>query len=130
MCKAVKEYESGAVLRSAISDDKNNSFVDITLDRKTVKKYQIKAAGVVKPADVKSDSRLKAFENIRNQVSCAAMMRFVFRSVDYRLFFSCDDVSILVNKMDDVKPKVILPKEAISFLNSHHLSVSTDGAQE
>jgi hypothetical protein len=32
--------------------------------------------------------------------------------------------------MDDVKPKVILTKDAIEFLNSHHLSVSTDGAQE
>jgi hypothetical protein len=129
-CKAVKQYEFGAVLRTAISDDKNNTFVDITLDRKTVKKYQIKAAGVVKPADVKSESRLKAFENIRNQVSCAATMNHVFKTVAPELFFSCDDVSILVNKMDDVKPKVILTKEAIEFLNSHHLSVSTDGAQE
>ena len=83
-----------------------------------------------RPADVKSYSRLKAFENIRNQVSCAAAIRNVFESVNYRLFFSCDDVSILVNKMDDIKPKVILPKEAIEFLNTHHLSVSTDGAQE
>ena len=32
--------------------------------------------------------------------------------------------------MDDVKPKVILTKDAIEFLNSHLLSVSTDGAQE
>ena len=129
-CKAIKEHEFGAVLRTAISDDNNNSFVDITLDPKTIKKYQKKAAGVVRPADVKSDSRLKAFENIRNQISCAAAMKFIFQSVHHRLFFSCDDVSILVNKMDDVKPKVILTKEAIEFLNSHHLSVSTDGAQE
>ena len=129
-CKAIKEHDFGSVLRSAISDDNNNSFVDITLDRKTIKKYQKKAAGVVRPADVKSNSRLKAFENIRNQISCAAAMRYIFQSVHHRLFFSCDDVSILVNKMDDVKPKVILTKEAIEFLNSHHLSVSTDGAQE
>ena len=61
-CKAIKEHEFGAVLRSAISDDNNNSFVDITLDRKTIKKYQKKAAGVVRPADVKSNSQLKAFE--------------------------------------------------------------------
>ena len=85
---------------------------------------------MIKPADVKSDSRLKAFENIWNQVSCAATMKYIFQTVHYSLFFSCDDVSILVNKMDDVKPKVVLPKEAIEFLNSHHLSVSTDGAQE
>ena len=84
----------------------------------------------MRPADVKSNSRLKAFENIRNQISCAAAMRYIFQSVHNRLFFSCDDVSILVNKMDDVKPKVILTKEAIEFLNSHHLSVSTDRAQE
>jgi hypothetical protein len=129
-CKAVKQHEFGAVLRTAISDDKNNSFVDITLDPKTIKKYAKKAAGVVKPADVKSASRLKAFENIRNQVSCAATMKYVFKTVAPELFFSCDDVSILVNKMEDVKPKVILTKEAIEFLNSHHLSVSTDGAQE
>jgi hypothetical protein len=128
--KAVKQHEFGAVLRTAISDDKNNSFVDITLDPKTIKKYAKKAAGVVKPADVKSASRLKAFENIRNQVSCAATMKYVFKTVAPELFFSCDDVSILVNKMEDVKPKVILTKEAIEFLNSHHLSVSTDGAQE
>ena len=129
-CRAVREHDFGDVLRNAISDDNNNSFVGITLDPKTVKKYQKEAAGVVKPADVKSDSRLKAFENIRNQFSCAATMKYVFQSVHYSLFFSCDDVSILVNKIDDVKPKVVLPKEAIEFLNSHHLSVSTDGAQE
>ena len=129
-CKAVKQHEFGGVLRSAISVDNDNSFVDISLDPKTIKKYQIKAAGVVKPADVKSASRLKAFENIRNQVSCAAMMMYIYRSVDYTQFFSADDVSILVNKMDGVKPKVILPKEAIEFLNSHHISVSTDGAHE
>ena len=125
-CRAIKEHEFGAVLRTAISDDNNNSFVDITLDPKTIKKYQKKAAGVVRPADVKSDSRLKAFENIRNQISCAAAMKHIFKSVHYRLFFSCDDVSILVNKMDDIKPKVILTKEAMEFLNSHHLSVSTE----
>lgn len=129
-CRAVREHEFGAVLRSAISEDNNNSFVGITLDPKTVKKYQKQAAGVVKPADVKSDSRLKAFENIRNQVSCAAAMKYIFQAVHYSLFFSCDDVSILVNKMDDKKPRVVLPKEAVEFLNSHHLSVSTDGAQE
>jgi hypothetical protein len=129
-CKAVKQHEFGGVLRTAISDDNNNSFVDISLDPKTVKKYQKKAAGVMRSADVKSDSRLKAFENIRNQVACAAMMKYVYQSVHYTQFFSCDDVSILVNKMDGVKPKVILPKEAIEFLNAHHLSVSTDGPQE
>ena len=32
--------------------------------------------------------------------------------------------------MDDIKPKVILLKEAIKFLHAHHISVSTDGAQE
>ena len=48
----------------------------------------------------------------------------------YSLFFSCDDVLILVNKMDNVKPKAVLPKEAIEFLNSNHMSVSTDGAHE
>ena len=122
-CRAVREHKFGAVLRSAISEDNNNSFVGITLDPKTVKKYQKQAAGVVKPADVKSDSRLKAFENIRNQVSCAASMKYVFQSVHYSLFFSCDDVSILVNKMDDKKPRVVLPKETVEFLTSHHLSV-------
>lgn len=129
-CKAIKQHEFGGVLRLAISDDNDNSFVDISLDPKTIKKYRMKAAGVVRPADVKSASRLKAFENIRNQVACAAMMMYIYRSVDYTQFFSADDISILVNKMDGVKPKIILPKEAIEFLNAHHISVSTDGAQE
>ena len=35
-----------------------------------------------------------------------------------------------MNKMDDKKPRVVLPKETVEFLHSHHLSVSTDGAQE
>ena len=38
-CRAVREHEFGAVLRNAISEDNNNSFVDIALDRKTIKKY-------------------------------------------------------------------------------------------
>ena len=84
----------------------------------------------MRPADIKSDSRLNAFMNIRNQISCAAAMKYIFQSANHCLFFSRDDVSILVNKMDDVKPKVILTKEAIEFLNSHHLSISTEGAQE
>ena len=33
-CREIKEHEFGAVLRTAISDDKSNSFVDITLDQK------------------------------------------------------------------------------------------------
>ena len=39
-CRAVRQHEFGAVLRSAISDDNNSSFVDITLDPKTIKKYK------------------------------------------------------------------------------------------
>lgn len=89
-CRAIREHEFGAVLCSAILDDNNSSFVDITIDAKTIKKYQKQAAGVIKPADVKSDSRL----NIRNQVSCAATMKYIFQTVHYSLFFSCDDVFI------------------------------------
>ena len=81
-------------------------------------------------ADIKSDSSLKAFENIRNQISYTAATKYLFQSVHHSLFFSYDDVSILVNKMDDIKPKVILTKMAIEFLNSHQWSISPAGAQE
>ena len=128
--KNVKQHQFGSVLRTAISTENDNPFADITITPKAIKKFQKLAAGLVVPADVKSDSRLKAFENIRNQVSCAVVIKFIFQSVHYSMFFLCDDVSILVNKIDDSKPKVILPKEAIEFLHAHHISVSTDGAQE
>ena len=126
-CRAINEHQFGAALRTAISAD---SFVDITISQKTIKLYQKLAAGLVVPADVKSDRRLKAFKTIRKQVSCAAAMKFVFQTVHYSMYFSCDYVSILVNIMDDVKPKVVLSKEATEFLHAHHLSISTDRGQE
>ena len=129
-CRAIKEHELGAVLRTAISDDNNNSLVDITLDPKTVKKYQKKPAGVVRPADVKSDSWLKAFENIRNQIH--AQLPCITSSSTSTTVYSFHVTTYLYGRHtdDDIKPKVILTKEVIEFLNSHHLSVSTDGAQE
>lgn len=44
-CRAVREHEFGAVLRSAISEDNNNSFVGITLDPKTVKNTRNRQRG-------------------------------------------------------------------------------------
>ena len=58
-CRAVKEHQFATVLRRAVLDDNDNTFVDIQLDPKTVKKYQKNAHGLLKAADVKSDSRLK-----------------------------------------------------------------------
>ena len=79
--KNVKQHQFGSVLRTAISTENDNPFADITITPKAIKKFQKLAAGLVVPADVKSDSRLKAFENIRNQVSCAVVIKFLKSTV-------------------------------------------------
>lgn len=88
-----------------------------------------KAELLIAPADTKSKSRLKQFENLRNPLSFASVLHFIQPRVHHSMFFSVDDVSILVNRMEDKKPEVLLPKQAKDFLDQHHLSVSTDGEQ-
>ena len=94
------------------------------VSRTTQWKYR-KDMGLVQhiKSDVKAKARQKAFLNLRNPLSLCASLTVVSQEVDSELFFSSDDVSILVNGWD--KPTVITTKEAQNILNEQNISIST-----
>ena len=113
----MEKEEFYAILKKEVIGEGNNALASVNISRNTEKKYRSMSQGVKVIVDVKSESRLKAFCNIRNQIACVSALRVVFRTVNPKLFFSCDDVSILINKMDAAKPTVITTKTAMEFLN-------------
>eukprot|EP01038_Epipyxis_sp_PR26KG_P013623 gene13623-18281_t len=94
------------------------------VSRSTQWKYR-QAMGLVEGIkdDVKAKARQKAFLNLRNPLSLCASLTVVSEEVDSELFFSSDDVSILVNGWD--KPTLITTKEAQKILNEQNISIST-----
>eukprot|EP01038_Epipyxis_sp_PR26KG_P016842 gene16842-23069_t len=101
------------------------------VSRSTQWKYR-QAMGLVEGIkdDVKAKARQKAFLNLRNPLSLCASLTVVSEEVDSELFFSSDDVSILVNGWD--KPTVITTKEAQKLLNDEQnilISTTEDSAK-
>jgi hypothetical protein len=79
----------------------------------------------VNSASQKTSDRLKAFERMRNPLSlCAGLWMMYSNGLREEQFYSSDDVSVLLNKMNE-KPKVITTKEAKAILQQQGLSVST-----
>ncbi|KAJ1416358.1 hypothetical protein B484DRAFT_401199 [Ochromonadaceae sp. CCMP2298] len=83
----------------------------------------------VPQADIKNDSRINQFENVRNALSLAAMLHgYILRGTDLLCWTSFDDFSVLLN--GDDKPTVITTKAAVKFLNLLNLSLSTHHNKE
>jgi hypothetical protein len=66
----------------------------------------------VERASQKSPDRVRALETLQNSLSVAATLWWMIRDgLQEELFYSSDDVSVLLNKMND-KPKVVTTKAA------------------
>lgn len=78
---------------------------------------------VVRYADIKTSARVAAYQNVRNHLSLCACVRYLLSIMDSELFFSSDDVSLLIN--DKEKPKVLTTIDAIAHLQRHNIGVST-----
>jgi hypothetical protein len=91
----------------------------------TVKNWQRQARGINRSGSKKNDGRIRALIDIRSGLSFAAALSFLFSFVDWRQFFSSDDVSVMIYpwcKGGVDKPRVMLTQEAIDFLKEHNLS--------
>jgi hypothetical protein len=75
-------------------------------------------------AELKPRVRIDAYSTLRTPISFCAMLVYIRGIVFPELFFIRDEVSILLNDMDE-KPLVITTKTAVATLNSLNLSVST-----
>jgi hypothetical protein len=63
--------------------------------------------------------------DIRSGLSFAAALSFLFSFVDWKQFFSSDDVSVMIYPWctsGGEKPRVMLTQEAIDWLKEHNLS--------
>ncbi len=89
---------------------------------------QIPKLITVEKASVKNSSRSDAFTILRNSISLCAVLESVYKSVNSQLYFSSDDVSVLLN--GDEKPSVITTEEARKILEEMNVSVSSTQNQQ
>jgi len=113
------------ILKEINHHTSNNSLVEsdsINVSRSTMLriKKSIKSISVI--GDIKSKKRKTEYENIRNPLSLCAVLDSVFDIVEPELFFSSDDVSVLLNGWD--KPKVITTLEAKQIMDELNIGVS------
>ena len=81
-----------------------NSFVpsdSIHISNKTVNSYIKKGTFATRQGQIKNSGRSEAYLNIRNPISCAAVLTSVERQVDLENFHSFDDLSVLVNGWEE-----------------------------
>jgi hypothetical protein len=104
--------------------DKKNSLTLIKYCSKTESNYRKRLQLKTVQAEPKPRGRIDAYSTLRTPISFCAMLAYIQGIVSPELFFSSDDVSILLNGMDE-KPSVITTKTALATLNSLNLSVST-----
>lgn len=89
---------------------------------KTFRKILKESQFVERKADIKSTSRQQQHHDMRNSLSLCALIETAFECVQPSLFFSSDDVSLLLNEFD--KPKVMTTKECCDLLEQHNTGVS------
>ena len=117
------KYIGKKIMEFAAKEQKNvYAGEGLSLSRKTVWRYKQQAGLLPGTADIKSKKRTEAFKNIRNPLSLCASLEAAFRVVDQEIFFSSDDVSILLNGWE--KPKCLTTKEANAFLNENNIGLS------
>jgi hypothetical protein len=114
------------ILNKCSMERGDNSFTSSSsnkVSRTTLWRYR-KQMGILPDsvADIKANARQNAFLNIRNAVSLCSTLDAVFRTVIDELFFSSDDVSVLLNGWD--KPKCVTTAEAKLILNDQNLSIA------
>jgi hypothetical protein len=109
--------------KEVMREEAGNEFLDWEFSATWLRKLKQRFL-VFDKADKKSPSRVKAFEVIRNPVSLCALLWSLFRrGLDPELIYSSDDVSVLLNRMND-KPQVITTKVAKELLQEQNIGIS------
>jgi hypothetical protein len=129
MSLALDAPESGeqfaGLILEAMREDVGNDFLEVTFSEtyiKTLKKRFV----AVKHADKKNNSRGKAFEQLLNPLSlCALVTSYLKRGISPELFYSSDDVSVLLNKMNE-KLSVITTAAAKKILAAKNIGVAAN----
>jgi hypothetical protein len=104
------------ILHETLKEKSPNNFITPQISQSTLYKYRKDLDLItVKNADIKTKNRSIAFANIRNSLSLCAAMNAAKKIVNDELFFSSDDVSILLNGWD--KPSILTTKEAVEILS-------------
>ncbi|RYH20001.1 hypothetical protein EON65_24930 [archaeon] len=77
---------------------------------------------------MKNSARIDDHVLLRSNLADVCMLTSVLKSLDPKLFFSADDVSVCLG--DGSMPYVITTKEALEWLKKHSLAVTTKQKQQ
>jgi hypothetical protein len=112
------------LIKKILREEAGNEFLEFEFSDSWLQKLRQRFLTFNK-ASIKSSDRVKAFERMRNHLSLCAVVWWMRRQGQRdELFYSSDDVSVLLNKMND-KPKVITTKEAKAILQAQGVAVSS-----
>jgi len=113
------------VAKKAKTDSKQKDVISRTTLWKYKKQLELT---YVDAADVKSVSRTKQFEDIKNPMSLCGVLQYLSDIVQPEHYYSSDDVSVLLNGWE--KPRVVTTKEAQKFMADQNLGVSATEAEQ
>jgi hypothetical protein len=117
------------MLKQVMREEAGNDFLDWDFSDSWLQKLKQQFL-TVERASQKSPDRVRALETLRNSLSLAATLWWMIRDgLQEELFYSSDDVSVLLNKMND-KPKVITTKAAKAVMEKQGLAISATTTTE
>ncbi|KAJ1404622.1 hypothetical protein B484DRAFT_457266, partial [Ochromonadaceae sp. CCMP2298] len=117
------------MLKQVMREEAGNDFLDWDFSDSWLQKLKQQFL-TVERASQKSPDRVRALETLRNSLSLAATLWWMIRDgLQEELFYSSDDVSVLLNKMND-KPKVITTKAAKAVMEKQGLAISATTTME
>jgi hypothetical protein len=124
-CKSVEKFQIVKYLRQKLKDKKRMGLcTKESLSTKTALRIKkILELRKISSGDIKSIARQEAYENVRNPLSLCAVLSALSNVWNRELFFTTDDVHILLN--DWGKAELITTAEAIKIMSERHLGVST-----
>jgi hypothetical protein len=102
----------------------NNSYVSDAEPPSASVLKRLKRIFIEMKGDYKTTARSEVFEDIRNPLSLCGALSVVNENTSHEMFFSSDDVSVVLNGWDE-KPAVITTKEAKRILDEQNIGVST-----
>ena len=116
--------EFGKRFQDSVKEERNNRVAKVIYSARTERKYKQRAQLLTYQAEKKPQGRIDAYRNLRTPISFCAMLTYLQTFVPRELFFSSDDVSILLNGMHE-KPVVLTTEAALQQLKALNLSVSS-----
>lgn len=91
---------------------------------KTCLKIQKKIGVCTHKATTKTNSRIEAYNDIRNPISYCSILNFIQQRVHPANFYSIDDVAVLFNQMGE-KLQVVISKDIQKRMENQSVSIAT-----